>query len=107
MERTVTFCFVWFSMKRLIMLRSPLTTSGDADQSPSVASDGRVEGTRTTKGIVGRESACDLEPSLRLWLWLCYHRLFCDYVRVRTLGVILSHSLDAQRETHKQKRREW
>jgi len=81
MESRVTFCFVLFSMRRLMMLRSPLTTSVDADQSPLGASDGRVEGTRTTKGVVGRERACDLEPWL--WFWFCHHRLFGDYVWVR------------------------
>jgi len=65
------------------MLRSPLTTSGHSDQSLLVVSDGCVEGTRTTEGIVGRESACNLEPLLLFRLWLCNHCLFCDYVRVR------------------------
>lgn len=42
-------------------LRSPLTTSGNGDQSPSRAPDGRLEGIRTTKGIVRRERTGDLE----------------------------------------------
>ena len=62
MERTVTFCFVWFSMKRLMMLRSPLTTSGDVDQSPSVASmDGWREYIRP-KGLSEGKEPVTLNP---------------------------------------------
>ena len=102
METKVTFCFVLFSRKRLMTLRSPLTTSVNVDQSPSMTSDGQTEGARTTKGIFRGERTCDFE----FWLWLCHHCLFSDCTRVRMQGVISPYSFDSQRQTHMQKRRE-
>jgi len=68
MESKVKFCLVLFSMRRLMILRSPLTTSADVDQILLMASDERGGGARTTEKIVGRERTCDFE--FQRWLWL-------------------------------------
>jgi len=78
MESKATSYFVLFSMKRLMTLRSPLTTSADVDQVPVMVLDEWVGGTRMAEGIVGRERTCDLESWH--WHWLC-HRLFGDCLR--------------------------
>jgi len=51
METKVTFCLVLFSMKRLMTLRSPLTTSADVDQFPPMALDGWVGEYARPKGL--------------------------------------------------------
>jgi hypothetical protein len=85
-----------------MMLRSPLTTSVQADQSPARDPDGQVRARRTAEGVFGREGTCDLE--FQLWL---YYRLFGDWMRMRARGVILPRSLcDRQQITYKWRRRE-
>jgi hypothetical protein len=62
---------VLFSIKRLIILRSPLTTSARVDQPPGISYGGAKE-IRTTKGVVGRERALNLK--FQLCLGLLYFR---------------------------------
>ena len=70
-----------------MILRSPFTTSMRVDRSPIRVSDRKVRKGRTAKGVVGRESACDLE--FQLWLCCC---LFSNCTRRRAQSVILLHS---------------
>ena len=51
MESKVTFCLVLFSMKRSMVLRSPLTTSVDVNQSPEWPRMNKVWGYARPKGL--------------------------------------------------------